>query len=112
VAGGFPAQAEAGDPDPEERERRGFGNLSYLAPDLATSKLSGVEIDVGQAAQNIRQLSGQVRILPFERIPLSTNRPADLVRERCDDNVVGIVVVERRAYEAPDHTSVNATAQG
>src|SRR3954470_2627301 len=52
-------------------------NRQDLPADLATRELGGVEVDVGVAGKDVRQLRGQGRAVAFARIPLTADSPAD-----------------------------------
>ena len=61
-----------------------------------------MEVYVGVARCQIRQLRGQRRAVALGRVPLAFERAADAARRREEDLVVRVVVVKGRAEEAPD----------
>ncbi len=83
--------------------------LLDLPPDLAAGQPAGVEVDVRQASEDVRQLGGKGGVVALVAVPLAEDRATDAGGERGYYNVVGVGVVERLAEEAEADTRVRPT---
>jgi hypothetical protein len=79
-----------------------LGVLIDLPADLAAGEPAGVEVDVRQASEDVRQLGGKGGIVALVAVPLAEDRAADAPGERGYHDVVGVDVVERQAEESED----------
>src|SRR6266536_3378041 len=83
--------------------------LLGLPPDLAAGQPAGVEVDVRQASEDVRQLGGEGGVVALVAVPLAEDRAADAGGEWGYHDVVGVGVVERLAEEAEADTRVRPT---
>ena len=86
-----------------------LGVLLDLPADLAAGKPDGVEVDVRQASEDVRQLGGKSGVVALVAVPLAEDRAADTAGERDYHDVVGIGVVERLAEEAEADPRIRPT---
>ena len=86
-----------------------LGVLLDLPADLAAGQPGGVEVDVRQASEDVRQLGGKGGIVALVAVPLAEDRAADAAGERGHHDVVGVGVVERLAKEAKADPRVHPT---
>jgi hypothetical protein len=92
----------------EEGERGGFRDRSNLAADFAAGELVGVKVDVRVARKDVGQLRSKRRVISLRGIPLAADRTANIGSEGSNEDIVGIVVIKRRAEETKHDSCVDA----
>ena len=92
---------------PEQRERGRLRHDQNRTTNLSAAKLRRMKVDIRMTGEGVGQLRGERSAVTLGRVPFAAEGAAHPRRERGEDKVIRVVVLERRTKKSPYDSDIS-----